>query len=505
MPQARRLRSFGSTGLLRTRLALGLTAVVGLGLLVLQMLQPALQDPRDELPLSAESGESELAGEDAASTPADESSPYSAILEPVPTATPGPLRPTVHVVEPGETLLELSDRYGLRPESVLWANDLPDPDLIVVGTRLVIPPIDGLIYAVESGDRLRSIADRYGLDLRSVAIANGIEDPDVVHVGMELVLPGARPVAPSSVVAVGPNTAPDVVTAPRDAQALAAAVIQRPLPNNVPDLLGAAWLQTTAPHQLYSGPEPSARAFNVTLPASVRLERTGDLAGRRIPIRDPGDGRTRQATSGWIDVDDLLPARSPSPRELPRAYPADTRMDIFHAFVPYRGQLDGSPYAQANCGPTAIGMVLEAFGAPVPLSRLRAEVLDAQRMWGNGIGTLITALAEVVERHGLQTHGLRPGGQIRRWTLEQVRDELRQRRPLVVQVRYRSLPGREGALYYGDHYIVVTGTLDDGFLYNDPIDHDGPGWDRVISGERLDRAMNASDQRYARTAFAVSR
>jgi hypothetical protein len=67
------------------------------------------------------------------------------------------------------------------------------------------------------------------------------------------------------------------------------------------------------------------------------------------------------------------------------------------------------------------------------------------------------------------------------------------------------LPGREGAFYFGDHYIVVTGTLDDGFLYNDPIDHDGPGWDRVISGERLATAMNTSDQRYARAAFSVSR
>src|SRR4051812_3082741 len=30
--------------------------------------------------------------------------------------------------------------------------------------------------------------------------------------------------------------------------------------------------------------------------------------------------------------------------------------------VPYRSQLDGTPYAQANCGPTALAMVLAYYG-----------------------------------------------------------------------------------------------------------------------------------------------
>ena len=63
-----------------------------------------------------------------------------------------------------------------------------------------------------------------------------------------------------------------------------------------------------------------------------------------------------------------------------------------------------------------------------------------------------------------------------------------------------------GAYYFGDHYILVTGIVSDGFLYNDPIDVDGrPGWDRPISGTTLRLAMNASDQRYAFTAVAVGR
>jgi uncharacterized protein YvpB len=181
-------------------------------------------------------------------------------------------------------------------------------------------------------------------------------------------------------------------------------------------------------------------------------------------------------------------------------------MDIFHVFAPYRSQLDGSPYAEANCGPTALGMALDAFGVNVTPRELRSEALDAQHMYGNGVGTLITALAQVAQEHGLSASDLRDDdGSIHRWSLDDVRAHVRQGQPVIVQVRYRSLPGRGGAYYFGDHYILVTGIVGDGFLYNDPIDVDGLGWDRVISGASLRTAMNASDQRYAYAAVAIGR
>ena len=64
-------------------------------------------------------------------------------------------------------------------------------------------------------------------------------------------------------------------------------------------------------------------------------------------------------------------------------------------------------------------------------------------------------------------------GQLRRWDLDDIRAHIQRGQPVIVQVRYRSLPGRGGAYYFGDHYILVTGMVGDGFLYNDPIDIDG--------------------------------
>jgi uncharacterized protein YvpB len=175
-------------------------------------------------------------------------------------------------------------------------------------------------------------------------------------------------------------------------------------------------------------------------------------------------------------------------------------------FAPYRSQLDGSPYAEANCGPTTLGMALDAFGVDVAPRQLRSEALDAEHMSGNGTGTLITALAQVAQENGLRALDMRgDDGSIRRWGLDDIRAHLQAGHPVIVQVRYRLLPGRGGAYYFGDHYILVTGMVGDAFLYNDPIDVDGLGWDRIITGGALSVAMNASDARYAYSAVAIAR
>jgi LysM repeat protein len=474
--------------------------------LLLALLVPILWSTwsvQPELPLEPEDprvapqiGDVEPVPEISVAGAEEPTSPFALIAQPIPTPTSSRLPPATHTVREGESLLELADQYGLRPESILWANDLQNPDLIVVGQKLIIPPQDGLFYPVDPGESLFAIAQRYGLEVETVAEANGLSDPSTLPAGLQLFLPGARPMATRLARAATGSAA--------EAAGASPAAPDAPLPENLPDLLAAGWLKTLAPSGLYAASSRSSRRY-AELPPGARLERIGDLEGRRLPVRDPGDGRSRQAMSGWIEVDDLEPTKPPGPRELPRSYPAATRMDITHNFVPYRSQLDGSPFAEANCGPTVIGMVLERYGIVVPQAKLRSQVLAAQGFGGNGTGTLMTALAQVASEYGLKTHGLREGDAISRWSLDEIRGELNVRRPVVTQVRYRALPGREGAAYYGDHYLVITGILDDGFIYNDPIDFDGTGWDRVISGERLERAMNASDSRYAHAAFSVSR
>jgi LysM repeat protein len=477
-------------------------AAVAVGAIVLYqaVIQPAVETEPPQAPASAPEPTLvavEMAQPTADSTPASTRvpSPFAGIAEP-PAQPPQRTGLVHHTVIEGEVLWQIAEQYALRPETIVWANSIQDPDLLLVGQDLIIPPADGVLYTVVSGDRVVDIVDRYGVDIQAVIGANQLTDADQIQAGVDLFLPGGRPL--SATASQGIATAGGT-----DEQAVAGTGEVAALPDNIDALLASGWLTARGVTDLFKYADAGSSVLH-QLPGGAVLERVSGATSGRIQVRDPGDGRTRQAMTGWVNAFDLDSGRAPPTRQLPLAYPADTAMDINHVFAPYRSQLDGSPFAEANCGPTAIGMALDAFGVSVAPGTLRSQALSAQHMSGNGVGTLITALAQVIDENGLTAYGLRDdSGGLDHWSLDDLRAQIQKGRPVVVQVRYRALPGRGGAYYFGDHYILVTGVVGDGFLYNDPINVDGLGWDRVISGSALGVAMNASDHQYAYTAFSV--
>jgi hypothetical protein len=150
-------------------------------------------------------------------------------------------------------------------------------------------------------------------------------------------------------------------------------------------------------------------------------------------------------------------------------------------------------------------MGLASLGIDLSSGQLRPEVLRAQGLGGNNVGTLLEALAKVAEQQGARVIDLREGRSLNRWTIDDLRSQLRAGHPVIVQVYMRALPGRQNWPTATDHYLIFTGLVADNLLYNDPIDLDGPGADRVISPADLDRAMNAGDRRYTHAGFALAR
>ena len=173
--------------------------------------------------------------------------------------------------------------------------------------------------------------------------------------------------------------------------------------------------------------------------------------------------------------------------------------------VPYRTQLDGSPYAGSNCGPAVIGMVLSGYGREIPTEDLRGQVNELQHTWGDfNSGTAIENLAVIARRYGLEPLDLFDGRKLRQWSLDDVRRHLDAGRPVVPQVWYRGLTGREGQRYNGDHYIALIGYAGDEFVYHDPVDKDGLGPTVRISASELERAWRESDLPFAALAIAGS-
>jgi LysM domain len=54
-------------------------------------------------------------------------------------ASPSP-SPRIHVVRRGEYVSQIALLYGVTPEAILEANDIPDPNYVEIGDELVIPP-----------------------------------------------------------------------------------------------------------------------------------------------------------------------------------------------------------------------------------------------------------------------------------------------------------------------------------------------------------------------------
>src|SRR5262249_53722568 len=149
-----------------------------------------------------------------------------------------------HTVEAGEVLWQIAEQYHVRPETVLWANEIADADLLLVGQKLLIPPQDGVLYTVRPGDRLTDVAARYGIELGAIVDANTLADADQVQAGTDIFLPGARPLAASMAAGGAPTANP---ASPPDEQAVALSEAPIPLPPNIDALLAAGWLRTSQP------------------------------------------------------------------------------------------------------------------------------------------------------------------------------------------------------------------------------------------------------------------
>ena len=125
-------------------------------------------------------------------------------------AAPAVQSPTIHVVLPGETLFHIAKRYGVTVDDIVAANNLADRNIIHVGQELVIPspagtpdakvsplPTQFTGYVVQPGDTLALIAQRFGTTVEAIAQTNGIVNPNLIFVGQLLNVPTLQGATPS--------------------------------------------------------------------------------------------------------------------------------------------------------------------------------------------------------------------------------------------------------------------------------------------------------------------
>jgi hypothetical protein len=279
--------------------------------------------------------------------------------------------------------------------------------------------------------------------------------------------------------------------------------------SDLSDLPWPRWARAKKATILRSAPDLGSEEL-LPLTRGSYVETTGEIQGRWAQAFFLMDRQPGEWAVGWVDGLDLTLPRGDqtemSSYMLTRTSLLTSTPDVWLK-VPYRTQLDGSSYAEANCGPTSIGMALDAIGKRDTLESLRTSALQFQDMNRcDDCGTFIQHLARVVETRGATAYGLRDDPEnFHRWSLDEIRQQIRQERVVIPQVKFRLLPGRTKSLYGGDHYIVLVGLVGNNFVYNDPVDSDGRGYGRLITADQLEQAMTGANGEFSRAAFAVGK
>jgi LysM repeat protein len=123
---------------------------------------------------------------------------------PTPAAAAAPSEPSgrTHVVTSGESLASIASRYGLTVEQLARANGIVDPNRVLAGSLLRVaadapPPPGGggggtgsTEHTITAGETLSSIAGRYGTTVAALVDANDLANPDRIIVGHTLTIPG---------------------------------------------------------------------------------------------------------------------------------------------------------------------------------------------------------------------------------------------------------------------------------------------------------------------------
>lgn len=91
-----------------------------------------------------------------------------------------------YVIQPGDTLSEIAERYGTTYQTLASLNQISDPNLIYAGSTIRIPENPGSAsryYTIQPGDTLSEIAERFGTTTQALAALNGIADPNLIYAG----------------------------------------------------------------------------------------------------------------------------------------------------------------------------------------------------------------------------------------------------------------------------------------------------------------------------------
>ena len=103
----------------------------------------------------------------------------------------------VYTVQTGDVPSLIAEQFGISLNTLLWANNIANPNLIKVGDELVILPVSGVKYEVKKGDTIESIAKKFKGDPADILSFNGLAIDEPLSVGTIVIIPDGEVAAPA--------------------------------------------------------------------------------------------------------------------------------------------------------------------------------------------------------------------------------------------------------------------------------------------------------------------
>jgi len=104
----------------------------------------------------------------------------------------------IHIVKSGETLSSISKLYSINKDLIIKLNSLKDPNYIYVGQNLIISAstenpllksdLLNSYHIVQVGENLTEISNKYNLNIGYLLEINNLKNPDSLKVGKKILL-----------------------------------------------------------------------------------------------------------------------------------------------------------------------------------------------------------------------------------------------------------------------------------------------------------------------------
>lgn len=118
--------------------------------------------------------------------------PQTTIPAPQPAQHVGHPATGTYIVQPGDTLSGIAEKYGTTYQNLAAINGIGNPNMLGIGQVLKVTgkASNENTYFVQSGDTLSGIATKFGTTVSDLVSRNHISNPNVIYVGQKIYIAG---------------------------------------------------------------------------------------------------------------------------------------------------------------------------------------------------------------------------------------------------------------------------------------------------------------------------